>query len=68
MERFQEVKTGFEQMKTDLNSLTTAFNTHIHATAALGPPVPPTPVPSVIPATPSTASIDSCKIDEIKTL
>lgn len=68
MVRFQELKSGFDQMKGDFNDLVSAFNSHTHATAAVGPPVPPTPVPTVIPASVSTASIDDCKIDEIKTL
>lgn len=32
-----------------LTALQAAFDAHVHATAALGPPVPPTPVPGVIP-------------------
>ncbi len=65
--RFQELKTGFDTLKQDLNSLVSAFNSHMHATAGTGPPVIPTPGVG-IPATASTASIDSSKIDEIKTL
>ena len=66
--RYQELKTGFDQLKSDVNSLINAFNTHVHPTAAVGPPSPPTPVPSVIPATPSTADIANSKIDQFKTL
>lgn len=66
--RFEELKTGFDQLKTNFNSFVSAFNSHVHATAAVGAPSPPTPVPTVIPVTPSSASIDSSKIDEIKTL
>lgn len=64
--RFSKLKIEFDILKTDLNSLVSAFNTHVHATAAPGPPVPPTPVPSVIPATPSIADISPAKIDELK--
>lgn len=32
-----------------LAHLEAAFNVHVHATAAPGPPVPPTPIPGVIP-------------------
>lgn len=32
-----------------LAHLEAAFNAHVHATAAPGPPVPPTPIPGVIP-------------------
>ncbi len=65
--RYQELKTGFDQLKADHNDLVTAFNTHMHATAATGPPSTPTPG-SGIPAIPSQADIADCKIDEIKTL
>lgn len=65
--RFQELENGFNELKSDLNSLTTAFNTHMHATAATGPPTPPTPGVG-IPAIVSTASIAGAKIDEFKTL
>lgn len=65
--RFQELETGFNALKDDLNDLVNAFNSHMHATAATGPPVTPTPGTG-IPATPSTASIAGAKINEIKTL
>lgn len=68
MVRFNKLKTGFDKLKQDVNALVNAFNTHVHATAGTGTPSPPQPVPSVIPATASTASIDDSKIDEIKTL
>ena len=38
----------------------------MHATAATGPPVAPTPIPNVIPAILSTGDIDPSKVDEIK--
>jgi hypothetical protein len=65
--RYSELKKGFDQLKADLNSFKLAFNTHVHATAAVGPPVPPTPVPSSIPSSPSQADISKSKIDNIKT-
>ncbi len=55
MVRFSELKSGFDELKSDFN----AFLTHVHGAAG----TPPTP-----PATPSTASIDDSKINEIKTL
>lgn len=67
MARFEELKSGFDQLKSDHNSLVNAFNTHMHATAGSGPPSTPTPG-SGIPASTSTASIDPAKIDEITTL
>ncbi len=65
--RYQELETAFNQLKSDHNDLVNAFNTHMHATAATGPPVIPTPG-SGIPASPSTADITGAKINEIKTL
>lgn len=66
--RYQELETAFNTLKQDFNNLVNAFNTHVHPTAATGPPSTPTPVPTVIPATPSTADITGAKIDEFKTL
>lgn len=66
--RFEELETGFNSLKQTVTDLTTAFNTHVHATAALGPPVAPTTVPPLIPAIPPTATITGAKINELKTL
>jgi hypothetical protein len=68
MVRFSQLEAAFDTLKYDHNALVNAFNTHTHATAAPGPPVPPTPIPSVVPAVISTADISGAKIDEIKTL
>lgn len=65
--RFEKLKEGFDKLVDDFNDHLTAFNSHMHPTAGTGPPSPPTPGAG-IPATPSTASIDDAKIDEIKTL
>lgn len=53
--RYEELKVGFDQLKSDFNS----FLTHVHG----GSGTPPTP-----PATPSTASVDNSKTNTIKTL
>jgi hypothetical protein len=55
MTRFEELETGFNQLKSDFNS----FLTHVHG----GPGTPPAP-----PVLPSTASISGAKINEVKTL
>lgn len=68
MVRYSELENAFDELKNDHNDLVTAFNSHMHATAATGPPSIPTPIPSSIPATPSTADITGAKIEEIKTL
>lgn len=54
MARFEELKAGFDQLRTDFNT----FLTHVHG----GSGTPPTP-----PQTPSTASVDNSKINNIKT-
>lgn len=68
MVRYNELEISFNQLKEDHNDLVSAFNSHMHPTAATGAPSPPTPIPSSIPATPSTADISPAKIEEIKTL
>lgn len=65
---FNNLKIEFNKLNSKFNDLVTAFNTHVHATAAAGPPSTPTPVPMVIPASPSAANIDNSKKNEIKTL
>ncbi len=60
--RFEELKTGFDQLKNDFNTLITLYNAHIHATPSGASS------PTVSTGTASTASIDSSKINEIKTL
>ena len=65
--RFQELESGFNQLRTDLNNLVIAFNQHTHPTAPTGPISIPTPIPTVIPASNSTASISGAKIVEIYT-
>lgn len=67
--RYNELETGFEQLKTDVNKLVTAFNGHVHSAAGgVGTPTPPTAVPTVIPVSSSSASIANAKISEIKTI
>jgi hypothetical protein len=66
MVRFTKLKEAFDKLKSDHNSLVTAFNTHLHPTASVGPPSPPTPGAG-IPAQPSSADISGAKIDNVKT-
>lgn len=40
----------------EFQALVSAFNAHLHATAATGPPVPPTPVPGQIPVVAGASS------------
>ncbi len=69
MVRFSELKSGFDKLKSDLNQVITDLNTHTHlctapgtASGTMGKSVPP------VELTPTAASIDDCKIAEIKTL
>ncbi len=51
--RFSDLKSGFDTLKSDFNT----FLVHVHGASGT-PPVPP--------AVPSTASIDSSKVSEVK--
>ena len=58
--KFNELKTGFDTLRTEVNSMVTVFNAHVH----------PASVPVLITATPqtsATATIDSSKATKIKT-
>lgn len=64
--RFEELETGFNQLKSDVNTFIAVFNTHTHPYApGPGAPVPSGPTPT--PGTNTTASISGAKIDEMKT-
>ena len=65
--RYQELETAFNELKGKFNDLVSAFNAHTHPTPS-GASSKPTPVPSSIPASPSTADISTAKIDQLKTL
>lgn len=70
MVRYNELESAFNELKGDLNSLITAYNSHIHVTTAT---VGATAVPGILSPTPSagvssTADISGAKITEIKTL
>ena len=64
--RYSALETAFDQLKGDHDDFVSAFNQHMHATAAVGPPIIPTPVPTVIPVLVSTADITGSKVDEVK--
>ena len=69
MVRYSDLETAFNQLKSDLNALTTAYNSHIHITTAtvLATPTPGIIAPTLSTGTPSTADISGAKINEIKT-
>ena len=64
--RFQELETGFNQLRSDLNTLITTYNTHTHPVVVAGSPGVASATTAT--GTPSSASISAAKIEEIKTL
>lgn len=59
---FNDLKTGFDQLKSDFNTfVTTIYNLHNHPTAPTGP----VSVPSVTGSS-TSASIDASKVDTVK--
>jgi len=65
MARFNELKSGFDELRGDFNSHVQNYNTHVHPGVTPGPSATAI-TPSI--STPSAASIDAAKIDEIKTI
>lgn len=65
---YTDLKLAFDQLKTDLNALITAYNAHIHVTTATIGPGPALGVisPTVSTGTPSTADMSGAKISDIK--
>lgn len=60
--KYTELKKGFDKLTENFNSLVSTFNSHVHVSSAPGSPNAPT----ITPGSPTTASIDSCKIETIK--
>ena len=58
-------KGELEAVRDSLADLVTAFNAHVHPTAATGAPSPPTPVPGQIPAM-SPAAVGEVAATEVK--
>lgn len=65
MVRFNELKTGFDQLKGDFNDHVSMYNIHTHPGVVAGPMSTGVTVNT---GTASSASIDSAKINEIKCL
>ena len=61
--RFKKLSDGFDTLKSDLNSLVTAYNSHTHITTAT---VGPTPTPGIIAPTPSTGTPSTAEISGAK--
>lgn len=64
MVRFSQLESAFNQLKGDLNSFITVFNTHVHSGVTTGPGSTGS---SPTPGTSSAADISGAKIDEVKT-
>lgn len=67
LSRHSVLETQVHQLRDDFNDLVLAFNQHVHPTAAVGSPSPPTLVPDVIPATESEINISTAKINNVLT-
>ncbi len=67
MVRYSKLEEAYNELNDKFNDLVVAFNQHMHATAAPGPPSPPTSIPNIIPASASDGDITPSKIDEILT-
>lgn len=65
--RYSILNDEINGLKTDFNNFVSAFNQHVHATAAVGTPSPPTTVPSVIPVSNTDVDISGSKIDSLLT-
>lgn len=59
--RYLELKSAFDELKQDFNDLVTAYNSHMHPTAATGSPSPPT-----VTGSSSSADMSDSKIDKIE--
>ena len=66
--KYSKLASEFGSLKTSVDKLITAFNSHLHATAAVGPPIAPTPVPGIIPVPSNSSDITLAKNDKIKTI
>ena len=66
--RYNELKTAFDQLKSDLDSLVTTYNAHIHITTATvaATAVPGVIAPTVSTGSPSTADMSGAKVDKVK--
>lgn len=58
--RFNELKDGFDTLRSDHNTLVTIFNAHLHPVVGANTGFP------TVTGSQSTASIDSAKIDSLK--
>ena len=63
--RFNELKAGHDQLKSDLNSFITTYNLHTHIVTTPDT-INGTAAPTISTGSPSTASIDNAKIENIE--
>ena len=66
--KFNALKTGFDQLRTELNSLVTVFNSHVHPiplAQALSPVSPPPSSPPTVSGVPAVADISLAKVDKV---
>ena len=68
MVRYQELESAFNQLKSDFNTLVTAYNSHTHPYVGLAPAAPGNTTPTTSSGSTSSADISGAEITEIKTL
>lgn len=65
--QFTAMKTAFDTLRGEYDDFVKVFLAHMHATAAVGPPVAPTPpIPPLAGPVPSSAEMDSAKIEDVR--
>lgn len=60
--RYSKLEEAFNELRTDLNNLVTAYNGHTHVSASPGSPNSPTPTQGQA----STADITPSRVDNVK--
>lgn len=67
MVRFSDLETGFNALRSDLNTLISTYNSHIHPFVGVAVGAPASTTPTTSTGTPSTSSIEDSKIDNVLT-
>lgn len=63
---FDDLKSGFDTLKSDLNSVVSIFNAHLHPFVGLPSGTPGFTAATATPGSSSAANIDASKVDTVK--
>ena len=63
---YTDLKTAFDQLKSDFDGLVTIFNAHTHPFVGVGPGNPGTTAVTLTLDTPSTADMSGAKVDTVR--